>query len=133
MCAHAFAQVRIRKTQGIDPLALVFFTEVQAVGDSDSLDQDSVMDADTLLTPVLIKTMRRSTSGLNGAAPSRCLDFSHYMDKTPLSIPPRLPAELVIDLFVKMGPRYVIVKENGRIVGIVTKKDIIRYTSLHRQ
>lgn len=114
-----YALLRIHKTQGIDPLALVFFTEVHAPGDSDLvLEEDAT----------LVKTLRRSSSGVNGA-PLRCLDLSHYMDRTPLSVPPRLPAELVIDLFVKMGPRYLIVKENGRLSGIITKKDVLHTVS----
>ena len=127
--SHTFVEVRIRKTQGIDPSALVFFTEVHAPGDSEPQDQDLVLEEDSLFSPVLVKTMRRSSYG----APLRCLDFSHYMNRTPLSIPPRLPAELVIDLFVKMGPRYLIVKDNGRLSGIITKKDVLQCTVLHRQ
>jgi chloride channel 3/4/5 len=49
------------------------------------------------------------------------------MDKTPLSVQLKVPVEIVIDLFTKMGPRYIIVKENGKLCGIITKKDILNY------
>ncbi len=52
-------------------------------------------------------------------------DFSDAMDKTPLSVHLRAPVEYVLDLFKKIGPRYVVVKQHGRLMGLITKKDLL--------
>jgi hypothetical protein len=31
----------------------------------------------------------------------------------------------VIDLFKKMGPRYVVIKRMGKLIGLITKKDVL--------
>ncbi|KAL9029165.1 MAG: hypothetical protein Q9196_002559 [Gyalolechia fulgens] len=55
------------------------------------------------------------------------VDFSRFIDPTPLSVHPRLPLETVMELFKKMGPRVIVVEYRGRLAGLVTVKDCLKY------
>lgn len=54
-------------------------------------------------------------------------DFSSLVDRTPISVHPRLPLETVMELFKKMGPRVILVDHHGRLEGLVTVKDCLKY------
>jgi len=55
-------------------------------------------------------------------------DFSMYMDHAPLSVSTYAPLELVQQLFVKLGARYVIVcSEAGFFEGVIHKKHWIAF------
>lgn len=55
------------------------------------------------------------------------VDFSRYIDPTPLTVHPRLPLETVMEIFKKMGPRVILVEHRGRLTGLVTVKDCLKY------
>ncbi|KAF2733639.1 chloride channel protein 3 [Polyplosphaeria fusca] len=55
------------------------------------------------------------------------IDFSKFIDPTPLTVHPRLPLETVMELFKKMGPRVVLIEYRGRLTGLVTVKDCLKY------
>lgn len=55
------------------------------------------------------------------------IDFSRFIDQTPLTVHPRLPLETVMELFKKMGPRVVICEYRGKLMGLVTVKDCLKY------
>ncbi|KAJ5315644.1 chloride channel protein [Penicillium atrosanguineum] len=55
------------------------------------------------------------------------VDFSRYVDHTPLTVHPRLPLETVMEIFKKMGPRVILVEHRGRLIGLVTVKDCLKY------
>ncbi|THC99824.1 hypothetical protein EYZ11_000754 [Aspergillus tanneri] len=58
---------------------------------------------------------------------TRFVDFSRYVDHTPLTVHPRLPLETVMEIFKKMGPRIILVEHRGRLTGLVTVKDCLKY------
>ena len=58
---------------------------------------------------------------------TRALDFSRFVDPTPLTVHPRLPLETALQLFQKMGPRVVLVEHKGRLAGLITVKDCLKY------
>lgn len=64
---------------------------------------------------------------LEDSTGSKVVDFSPYVDHTPISVHPRLPLETVMELFKKMGPRVILVERHGRITGLVTVKDCLKY------
>ena len=35
--------------------------------------------------------------------------------------------EYIRDIFIRVGPRHVLVEKDARLVGIVTRKDVLRY------
>ena len=55
------------------------------------------------------------------------IDFSRFIDPTPLAVHPRSPLETVMDLFKKMGPRVILIEYRGRLAGLVTVKDCLKY------
>lgn len=55
------------------------------------------------------------------------IDLSKFVDPTPLTVHPRLPLETVMELFKKMGPRAILIEYRGRLTGLVTVKDCLKY------
>lgn len=55
------------------------------------------------------------------------LDFSGYVDATPVTVHPRLPLETVMELFRKLGPRVILIEYHGKLTGLVTVKDCLKY------
>lgn len=61
------------------------------------------------------------TSGQNS------VDLSKFVDATPISVHPRLPLETVMELFKKLGPKVILVEYRGRLTGLITVKDCLKY------
>ncbi|WVR03435.1 hypothetical protein IAU60_000426 [Kwoniella sp. DSM 27419] len=55
------------------------------------------------------------------------IDLGEYVDETPLTVSPKMPLEIVMQLFRRMGPRVILVSDQGRLVGLVTIKDVLRH------
>lgn len=55
------------------------------------------------------------------------LDMASWMDAAPLTVVDHTTVNIVYDLFKKMGLRVVLVVAAGRLVGIITKKDVLRH------
>ncbi|KAG7664448.1 uncharacterized protein J8A68_002004 [[Candida] subhashii] len=71
-----------------------------------------------------------NTSTLKSSLSSRLLQQlkSRSVNRSPVSVNLGASLEFVGDIFAKVGPRYILVeKDNGTLVGIITKKDILRY------
>lgn len=58
---------------------------------------------------------------------STSLDLGRYVDATPVTAHPRLPLETVMELFRKIGPRVILIEYHGRLTGLVTVKDCLKY------
>jgi chloride channel 3/4/5 len=58
---------------------------------------------------------------------SASIDFSRYVDATPVTVHPRLPLETVMELFRKIGPRVILIEHHGCLSGLVTVKDCLKY------
>ncbi|KAJ3303266.1 hypothetical protein HDU76_005378, partial [Blyttiomyces sp. JEL0837] len=57
----------------------------------------------------------------------RIVDMRPWIEHTPTTIPTDFPLELCVELFKKLGLRYVIVTDKGKLAGIITKKDLLRH------
>lgn len=55
------------------------------------------------------------------------VDFAQFINVTPLLVNPKLPLEAVAEMFVRVGPRVILVAEQGKVVGLITQKDLLRY------
>jgi chloride channel 3/4/5 len=55
------------------------------------------------------------------------VNFRAFVDSTPITVHPHLPLETVMELFKKMGPRVILVDHHGRLEGLVTVKDCLKY------
>ncbi|TVY25478.1 putative chloride channel protein [Lachnellula hyalina] len=58
---------------------------------------------------------------------SSAVDFSRFIDATPVTVHPRLPLETVMELFRKIGPRVILIEYHGKLTGLVTVKDCLKY------
>jgi chloride channel 3/4/5 len=58
---------------------------------------------------------------------STSLRLHKLIDLSPVTITDQTPMETVIDMFRKLGLRITLVTHNGRLLGVITKKDILRH------
>lgn len=59
------------------------------------------------------------------------IQFKTIINPCPLTINSQATLEYVTHIFVKLGPRYLLVEENGNLTGLITRKDVLRYTNTH--
>ena len=71
--------------------------------------------------PIMDSTTR---SDANQSTP---LKLWRILDLAPTCITDKTPMETVINMFRKLGLRQTLVTHNGRLLGIITKKDVIRH------
>eukprot|EP00002_Diphylleia_rotans_P040457 TRINITY_DN9591_c0_g3_i2.p1 TRINITY_DN9591_c0_g3~~TRINITY_DN9591_c0_g3_i2.p1 ORF type:complete len:828 (+),score=153.35 TRINITY_DN9591_c0_g3_i2:69-2552(+) len=57
--------------------------------------------------------------------PSPCIDFSYLVDYSPTIVNAGTPIGQLYSIFQKLGIRLVLVLHYGRLIGIISKKDII--------
>ena len=65
--------------------------------------------------------------GIATSSGQQSIDFSQFVDSTPIAVHPRLPLETAMELFKKMGPRVILVEHRGQLTGLVTVKDCLKY------
>ncbi|KAI0387370.1 chloride channel protein [Hypomontagnella monticulosa] len=75
----------------------------------------------TPITPTVTISNAEYTSA------SASVDFSRYVDATPVTVHPRLPLETAMEVFRKIGPRVILIEHHGRLEGLVTVKDCLKY------
>lgn len=98
----------------------VYRTEISwAIAQARSVDQAITTDSIVYFTP----TMRRHVHSLQHHA----VNLSLWLDKSPFCITDQTPIDTVIEIFRKMGLRHTLVTHNGRLLGIITKKDLLRH------
>lgn len=106
-----YAIDRAKKEGFISPNAKCYFTQP---------DSTAVQTPSTAAPPVTFDDIESATS-------QQSVDFSRFIDPTPLAVHPRLPLETVMELFKRMGPRVILVDYRGRLAGLVTVKDCLKY------
>ncbi|KAG0052611.1 hypothetical protein BGZ83_002381 [Gryganskiella cystojenkinii] len=55
------------------------------------------------------------------------IEFRLWMDQTPITVSHRFPMDQVIVIFRKLGVRYVLCTQHGQLLGLITKKDVLRH------
>ncbi|KAL8940039.1 MAG: hypothetical protein Q9211_002470 [Gyalolechia sp. 1 TL-2023] len=58
------------------------------------------------------------------ADPHSTLDLRPWMDQTPITLNVKSSLELTVNMFQKLGLRYVLFSERGALQGLLTKKDV---------
>lgn len=106
-----YAIDRAKKEGFISPDAKCFFSQP---------DSTAVQTPSTGAPPVTFDAIESATG-------QQSVDFSRFIDPTPLAVHPRLPLETVMELFKKMGPRVILVEYRGRLAGLVTVKDCLKF------
>jgi chloride channel 3/4/5 len=51
----------------------------------------------------------------------------NFLMKTPITVRPQFYLETVMDLFKKIGPRVILIENLGKVIGLITVKDVLRY------
>lgn len=65
---------------------------------------------------------------------ARRVDLSAWVDGCRLVVPPTMPLAVVKDMFTKLGPRVILVVERGQLAGLVTIKDLLKFSVVeHRR
>ncbi|KAM0755906.1 hypothetical protein T439DRAFT_320603 [Meredithblackwellia eburnea MCA 4105] len=59
------------------------------------------------------------------------IDFTFYVNQTPLTVSPKQPLEIVMQVFRGMGPRVIMIEHFGLLVGLLTVKDCLKYSLAH--
>ncbi|ORX49047.1 hypothetical protein DM01DRAFT_1338223 [Hesseltinella vesiculosa] len=81
---------------------------------------------DDVASPQSFPTFTSHDGPATGITPLN--DFSQYVDKAPLTINQNASMELLMEMFVKLGCRYVCVTHsNGHYVGIIHKRRLLAY------
>ena len=106
-----YAIDRTQKEGFVSPNARCFFTQPPS----------TALQTPSAATPAV------TFEAIESAAGQQKVDFSRFIDPTPLAVHPRLPLETVMELFKKMGPRVILVEYRGRLAGLVTVKDCLKY------
>lgn len=106
-----YAIDRAKKNGFISPNAKCLFTQPAST---------AIQTPSAAPPPVTFDAIQSSTG-------QQSVDFSRFIDPTPLAVHPRLPLETVMELFKKMGPRVILIEYRGRLAGLVTVKDCLKY------
>ncbi|GAA6011276.1 hypothetical protein JCM11491_006781 [Sporobolomyces phaffii] len=79
---------------------------------------------------VAATTSAATTEEWDGGEPG-FVDFTSFVNQTPLTVSPKQPLEFVMQLFRRMGPRVILIEHLGKLVGLVSVKDCLKYTLQH--
>lgn len=105
-----YAIDRVKRERNISSAAKCYFTPL-------SLDTDSMVDTQvTSSTPLAVNSLESSS-----------IDFSRYIDSTPIRVHPQLSLDTVLEIFRKIGPRVILIEYHGKLAGLVTVKDCLKY------
>ncbi|KAH9937739.1 Cl-channel protein [Amylocystis lapponica] len=94
----------------------------------DAEDQHQVEFPGSVSGPALGIDEAMSMEILETTASPEALKFWPWVNQTPLTVSPQLPLEIVMQLFKRMGPRVILVEQQGTLTGLVTVKDVLRFT-----
>lgn len=76
-------------------------------------------------TLVIFSSSSSTTSSPSYSSARDPINFSRIVDLAPITITDQTPMEVVVDMFRKLGLRQVLVTHKGRLLGIITKKDVL--------
>ncbi|XP_013162103.1 PREDICTED: H(+)/Cl(-) exchange transporter 5 isoform X2 [Papilio xuthus] len=66
-------------------------------------------------------------AGAGALAAPPALPLNRILDMAPITVTDQTPMETVVDMFRKLGLRQTLVTHNGRLLGVITKKDVLRH------
>jgi chloride channel 3/4/5 len=112
-----FALAKVRSNYQLTPTARIVFGNLEG-----PLSSPMGVGGGRMHTGVIFVDASR----VEGRNVVNTVDFKSYMDAGPLTIHPELPVETCLDLFKKLGCKLLLVTQRDFLVGIVTKKDVLR-------
>ncbi|KAJ2716978.1 glycerol ethanol, ferric requiring protein [Coemansia spiralis] len=74
------------------------------------------------------------TVAFAGSSSATVLSLADLVNTTPIAVRPHTSAETTIEIFRKLGPRTILVtsEDDGRLVGLITRKDVLRHMRGHK-
>ncbi|WVN87310.1 uncharacterized protein L203_102488 [Cryptococcus depauperatus CBS 7841] len=126
-----FAIEKIRRLRGLSPSAICTFQYTPSVPEN---LQELLQKPDIVIPSRQSKKRSIAQNGTESGDAVERIDFGQFVEETVLTVSSRMPLELVMQLFRRMGPRVILVAEQGQLVGLVTVKDVLRHevSSTHR-
>nr|CDS28445.1 H():Cl() exchange transporter 3 [Hymenolepis microstoma] len=94
-----------------------------------ALEQEKLYNPDVATDSMVYFT--DSNSAGDFGLPTNVANLSTIVDLSPITVTDQTPMETVLDFFRKLGLRQVLVTKNGRLLGIITKKDVLRQMNHH--
>ncbi|GJJ71257.1 chloride channel 3/4/5 [Entomortierella parvispora] len=123
---------KAKRTRQVSPMAHCFFRpgsmesrqhmDQGAPGSMGGMDHTSTSDARRRGS-----IHEAGTSSEHFEHETNYVDFGPFIDQTPIAVHPKLPLETVMEFFKKMGPRVILVEHQGKLVGLITIKDLLKY------
>ncbi|ESO94097.1 hypothetical protein LOTGIDRAFT_145169 [Lottia gigantea] len=87
---------------------------------------NALKNQEGIVSNSLVVFINQSTPNLNGP---QSLKLRKILDLAPITITDHTPMETVVEMFRKLGLRQTLVTHNGRLLGIITKKDVLRHVA----
>ncbi|KAI0823388.1 Cl-channel protein [Trametes gibbosa] len=112
---------KARNVQDVRPDTPVSFA-------SDAEDEEEVEFSGIATGPAVGIDDDLSLEIMETTATPEVLKLWPWVNQTPLTVSPHLPLEIVMQLFKRMGPRVILVENHGALAGLVTVKDVLRFT-----
>ncbi len=95
-----------------------------AIANAKQRVEDISLHTLVLFTNHMPVIQEHDSSGSSGLTP---LKLWKILDLAPTCITDKTPMETVVNMFRKLGLRQTLVTHNGRLLGIITKKDVLRH------
>lgn len=94
----------------------------------DKISSAQPLDEDVCVFSPSSSTISGNNNQMHGCNHSQW-DLSPFVDRTPLSICAQAPLEYLVEMFGKLGLRYLVLTEEvtGKVVGVVLKKRLVAY------
>ncbi|SPN99576.1 related to chloride channel [Cephalotrichum gorgonifer] len=113
-----YALERLRATRPLDPSAPCTFSTTTTTTTTTAAASGPGRNPYAPTTP---------TAGEPASTSTSTIALGRYVDPTPVTAHPRLPLETVMELFRKIGPRVILIEYHGKLTGLVTVKDCLKY------
>ncbi|KAG0360740.1 chloride channel [Gamsiella multidivaricata] len=130
---------KAKRTRNVSPMAHCFFRP-GSMESRQHMDQSTVSGMGGLDQDVASSMRPRSFhsggnmdsaggvgTGERSESETNYVDFGPFIDQTPIAVHPKLPLETVMEFFKKMGPRVILIEHQGKLVGLITIKDLLKY------
>ncbi|KIJ55127.1 hypothetical protein M422DRAFT_199235 [Sphaerobolus stellatus SS14] len=59
------------------------------------------------------------------------IDFSFILERAPMEFRPQMAQELLVNIFQKLNLRYALFSQEGKLRGLITKRDVVRLLMRH--
>ncbi|KAG6359209.1 hypothetical protein INS49_012729 [Diaporthe citri] len=87
------------------------------------------LDAEHSLTKEHVEGANEDGTGYDDMADLFRGPISDFVNRTPLTIPSTAPVEYAVEMFGKLGLRYLVIveKDTAKVLGVVIKKRLVKY------